>query len=86
MVSCQVERGCMIINGRIALNPYTTDIEFMELVNIGDMIVANAHGEEFNLTCDKKYELLKYDGDCIMVENDLGNREYYSVDYFRKSW
>lgn len=76
----------MIINGKITLNPYTTDIEFMELVNIGDIIVANAPGEEFNLTCGKEYELLEYDRDCIMVKNDLGNIEYYSVDYFNKAY
>lgn len=75
----------MIIDGKIVLNPYVTDLDFMELVDIGDMIVANAYGEEFKLTCGKEYELLGYDGDCIMVKNDLGNREYYSVDYFRKA-
>lgn len=74
----------MIIDGKIVLNPYTTDLDFLKLVDIGDMIVSAVDGEEYNLTSGKEYELLGHDGDCIMVKNDLGNREYYSVDYFKK--
>lgn len=74
----------MTVNGRIALNPYETDINYMELVNIGDDIEANEQGEEFNLTSGKKYKLLGYDGECVKIKNDLGIEDYYSVDYFRK--
>ena len=75
----------MIVNGKIALNPYETDIRFMELVDIGDDIVANEHGEEFNLSPGSKYKLLGCDGDCVKVENDLGIENFYAVDYFRKA-
>lgn len=74
----------MMINDKIALNPYETDIDFMELVSIGDMISANMHGAEYNLTEGRKYRLLAYDGDCIQIENDLGEKDWYSVDYFNK--
>ena len=47
----------MIVNGKVALNPYTTDIEYMDLVSIGDMIVANEHGAQFNVTENKEYRL-----------------------------
>ena len=40
----------MIVNGKVALNPYTTDIEHMDLVSIGDMIVANEDGAQFDVT------------------------------------
>lgn len=72
----------MIVNGKVALNPYTTDIEDMDLVSIGDSIIANEAGSEFNLTKDKEYKLLDYNGDCVLVVNDTGNKEWYSVDYF----
>jgi len=62
----------VIINGKIALNPYTTDLDFMELVSIGEYIQATEGGEEFNLTPGRKYKLLGFDGDCIKVKNDLG--------------
>lgn len=51
-------------------------------VNIGGTIIANPHGEDFNLTADKEYILLGYDGDCVQVENDLGKKDWYSTDYF----
>lgn len=45
-----VKRRFMVVNGKIALNPYETDIAWMDLVSVGDMIVANSHGAQFNLT------------------------------------
>ena len=63
----------MIVNGKVALNPYTTDIEYMDLVSIGDLIIANEFGSEFNLTKDKEYKLLDYNGDCILVKDDTGD-------------
>ena len=75
----------MIIDGKFPLNPYTKDIDFMELVDIGDMVVATEHGTEFNLTENKHYKILGYSGDCIYICNDLGIREWYSVDYFHKA-
>lgn len=75
----------MIVNGKVALNPYTTDIEYMDLVSIGDLIIANAAGSEFNLTEGKEYKLLKYNGDCVLVVDDTNNKEWYSVDYFHSN-
>ena len=72
----------MIVNGMVALNPYTTDIEYMDLVSIGDLIIANEAGSEFNLTRGKEYKLLDYIGSCILVKDDMGDEEWYSVDYF----
>lgn len=75
----------MIINGKIALNPYVTDIDWMDLVAIGELVEANEHGEEFGLTSRKKYKMLDYSyDDCILVKNDAGKEEWYSVDYFRR--
>lgn len=50
----------MVVNEKIALNPYETDIDWMDLVSIGDMIVCNSHGAQFNLTEGKQYNLLGY--------------------------
>lgn len=68
----------------VALNPYVKDLDLREMVAIGDMIEANQHGAEFNLTPGRQYELSGYDGDCIQVMNDLGVKDWYSRDYFRK--
>ena len=76
----------MIVNGKVALNPYTTDIEYMDLVSIGDLIIANEAGSEFNLTKGKEYKLLDYNGDCILVKDDTGNKEWYTVDYFHSKF
>ena len=51
------------------------------VVRIGLPVTANGRGEQFNLTKGRKYTILGYDG-CILVENDLGNKEYYSKEYF----
>lgn len=57
-----------------------------EIVEVtkGELVTANMHGVEFNLTEDKKYMVLNFDGDCIQVENDLGIKDWYSLDYFKE--
>ena len=53
-------------------------------ITYGEPITANMHGVEFNLTEDKEYIVLKYDGDCIQIKNDLEKIEWYSLDYFKE--
>lgn len=53
-------------------------------VTVGENVTATPHGEEFNLTADKEYKVLGFDGDCIQIENDLGVKDWYSLDYFRE--
>ena len=72
----------MVVNGKVALNPYTTDIECMDLVSIGDMIVANADGSQFDVTENKEYLLLAYSGDCVKIVDDTGKEGWHSVDWF----
>ena len=72
----------MVVNGKVALNPYTTDIECMDLVSIGDMIVANEEGAQFDVTENKEYRLLAYCGNCVKIVDDSGKEEWYSVDWF----
>ena len=57
-------------------------------VKIEEYAEANEFAQEFNLTAGKKYKVLEFNGDCIKVENDLGNEEWYSLDYFyeRSKW
>lgn len=54
------------------------------IVTLGEPVTANQMAEEYNLTPDKEYLVKGYDGDCIMVQNDLGNDEWYSPDYFKE--
>ena len=72
----------MVVNGKVALNPYTTDIEFMDLVSIGDMIIANEEGAQYDVTENKEYRLLAYSGDCVKIVDDTGKEKWYSVDWF----
>lgn len=72
----------MTVNGKVALNPYTTDIECMDLVSIGDMIVANEEGAQFDVTENKEYRLLAYCGNCVKIVDDTGKEKWYSVDWF----
>ena len=72
----------MTVNGKVALNPYISDINYMDLVSVGDEVVANAEGSQFDITEGKEYNLLGHGGDCILIIDDTGNKEWYSVDYF----
>lgn len=54
------------------------------VVTYGESVTANAFSTEFNLTEDKEYIVVGFDGDCIQVENDLGIKDWYSPDYFRE--
>lgn len=56
-------------------------IKNVAVVKIGCPVTATKHAEEFNLTEGRKYTVLGFDGD-ILVENDLGKKEYYSMEYF----
>lgn len=72
----------MEVDGRFALNPHDIDIDSLDLVSIGDMIICNSDGAQFNLTEGKEYKLLGYGGGLVKVKNDLGIEDWYSVDYF----
>ena len=76
----------MVVNGKVALNPYERDIEFVDLVSIGDMIVANEYGAQFNVTENKEYRLLAYSGNCVKIIDDTGKEDWYSVDYFHRKY
>lgn len=54
------------------------------MVTFGEPVTANAFAEAYNLTSDKEYIVKGYDGDCIMIQNDIGEDEWYSLDYFRE--
>ena len=76
----------MVVNGKVVLNPYTTDIEYMDLVSIGDMIVTNEEGAQFDVTENKEYRLLAYCGNLVKIIDDTGKEEWYSVDYFHSKY
>lgn len=54
------------------------------VVNLGEPVTATTFAEEFNLTADKEYKVLGYDGECLLIRNDVGAEEWYSIDYFRE--
>lgn len=56
-------------------------IKNITVIKVGHPVTANEQAEQFNLTNGRKYIVLGYDGD-ILVKNDLGNKEYYSKEYF----
>lgn len=59
-------------------------VKNIAIIRTGLPITANKHGEQFNLTENKKYTVLGYGGDCIYIENDLGKEEAYSKEYFKE--
>ncbi len=59
-------------------------VKNIAIIKIGLPVTSNKRGEQFNLTEGKKYTVLGYDGECIYIENDLGNEEPYSKEYFEE--
>ena len=58
-------------------------IKNITVCRIGLPVTANKRGEQFNLTEGRKYTVLGFDGD-ILIENDLGKKEFYSKEYFEE--
>lgn len=54
------------------------------VVYLGEPVTATPFAEEFNLTADNEYKVLGYDGECLLIKNDVGAEEWYSMDYFRE--
>lgn len=59
-------------------------VDKMAVVNIGEPVTATPHAEEFRLTAEKEYKVKGYDGECVLIENDLGEEGWYSLEYFRE--
>lgn len=57
-------------------------VKNIAIVRTGLPVTANKRGEQFNLTEGRKYIVLGYDGECILIENDLGKEDFYSKEYF----
>lgn len=53
-----------------------------KIIAIEEYAEANKTAEDFNLTVGKKYKVLGFDGAYIKIKNDLGNEEWYSLEYF----
>lgn len=51
-------------------------------IKTGDIITANRDATDYNLTENKQYQVLDFDGDCILVMTDTGETEWFSRDYF----
>lgn len=51
-------------------------------VHIGKTVTSNNRGEQFNLTDEKQYVVIGFDGDCIKIKNDVDKEEWYSLEYF----
>ncbi len=58
-------------------------IEKEAVITQGEYVTATTHAEEFHLTPGQQYKVLGYNGD-ILVKNDLGKEEYYSLEYFEE--
>ena len=54
------------------------------VIRTGCPVTANKRGEQLNLTENRKYTVLGYDGECILLENDLGKEDFYSKEYFNE--
>ncbi|MCD7996461.1 MAG: hypothetical protein LUH21_04425 [Clostridiales bacterium] len=68
---------------RVILNrfddPKLSECDYAE---VGDYVYARGSGEEFGLTKNKLYQILKTSFDSILVETDNGTDEWFSVEYF----
>ena len=53
-------------------------------IAIGELVTATQFAADFNLTREKEYEVLDYDGDCILIRDDLGVEGWYALEYFRE--
>ena len=53
-------------------------------VAIGEIVTATQFAADFDLTEDKEYKVLDYDGDCILIKDDLGVENWYSLEYFKE--
>lgn len=52
-------------------------------VDEGDIVRGKCNGEEFSITEGKSYEVLDTNGiDCVLIKNDIGENDFYSVEYF----
>lgn len=38
----------------------------------------------FTLTENKKYVVLNYEGDRVKIQNDLGEEDWYTIEYFQE--
>ena len=38
----------------------------------------------FDLTENKKYVVLNYEGDCVKIQNDLDEEDWYTIEYFQE--
>lgn len=52
--------------------------------SIGEPVTARITIEEFALTENKKYTVLGYGADCVKIENDLGEEDWYAIEYFKE--
>lgn len=56
-----------------------------EFVTEGDFVYARGRAEEFDLTKNKKYEILDTNGyELIKVMKNSGEPDWFSVEYFSK--
>lgn len=63
-------------------NPRLSDAIY---IKEGDNVVARENTEEFHLTPGKKYRVLDINsGTMFTVENDIGEREIYTCEYFTR--
>ena len=53
-------------------------------IKVGDIVTANQDATDYHLTEDKQYQVLDFDGDCILVMTDYGETEWLAKDYFFK--
>lgn len=51
-------------------------------IKTGDIVTANRGATDYNLTENKQYQVLDFDGDCILIMTDTGETEWFSRDYF----
>jgi hypothetical protein len=55
-------------------------------IDEGDIVIGRCNGEEFHITEGKLYKVLDTNCiDCILIENDIGETDMYSVEYFSGS-
>lgn len=50
--------------------------------SIGEPVTARE--SIFALTENKKYVVLNYEGDCVKIQNDLGEEDWYTIEYFQE--
>lgn len=59
-------------------------VEIKKIVHFSIGEPVTARESIFALTENKKYVVLNYEGDCVKIQNDLDEEDWYTIEYFQE--